>query len=65
MTEQEAKTKWCPHMTYCANPAQLYESNFAVYDNSMCCASECMAWRWDGVIDGEDRSGYCGLAGKP
>jgi hypothetical protein len=28
-------------------------------ENCHCLASECMAWRWS-----DEKSGYCGLAGK-
>jgi len=64
MTEEEAKTKWCPR----------------AHDGSdqACIGSQCMAWRrvpagqhqescgpqggYKTVIDYE---GFCGLAGKP
>ena len=59
MTEEEAKTKWCPNGTRDAS----------------CCASRCMWWRWiskagtseDGTANyytGKWK-GYCGVAGKP
>ena len=47
MTEQEAKTKWCPHMTYLVNPHQVIDGMAAEYVQAQCSASECMAWRWD------------------
>ena len=65
VTEQEAKTKWCPHMTYCVNPHHVMDGLAAEYVQAKCSASECMAWRWHGNIYGEECSGYCGLAGKP
>ena len=37
MTEDEAKTKWCPQ-SRCAN------QDPSLHDN--CIASMCMAWRW-------------------
>lgn len=46
VTEQEAKTKWCPHMTYCVNPHHVMDGLAAEYVQAKCCASECMAWRW-------------------
>ena len=69
LTEEGAKTKWCP----CARQSQ---SNDATYNRSSdsgvnCIASACMAWRWHttfDVITGEpiqDGKGYCGLAGHP
>lgn len=70
MTEQEATTKWCPHMTYCVNPHHVMDGLAAEYVQARCCASECMMWRWDGEVglwegDLEGASGYCGLAGRP
>ena len=70
MTEQEAKTKWCPmaQISY-----QLY-SGVGRLDYQTCIASDCMMWRYktNGQM-GYDRnpddiclaSGYCGLGGKP
>ena len=46
MTEQEAKTKWCPHMPYCVNPHQVAVVSAAEYKQTRCCASGCMMWRW-------------------
>ena len=62
MTEDEAKTKWCP---------QAHDGS-----NQKCIGSKCMAWRWrynnrDLIKDrpeefkGLKDVGYCGLAGKP
>jgi hypothetical protein len=55
MTEDEAKTKWCPHVRHTALP--MSNGDAAVYDNrscevafhvaGCCIASACMAWRWD------------------
>lgn len=54
MTEDEAKTKWCPHVRHTALP--MSNGDAAVYDNrssevafhvvGCCIASDCMAWRW-------------------
>ena len=68
MTEDEAKTKWCPVI----EPA------------IHCIGSGCMAWRWNPVMfmpyqetdpamdhlgsggqEPNTAKGYCGLAGKP
>ncbi len=61
LTEEEARTKWCPH-----DKTERY-NNFAAHNR--CIASDCMAWRWAKPIDEFDgtvvRTGYCGLAGKP
>lgn len=40
MTEEEAKTKWCP---------QMYPIAQAAPTVTRCIASGCMAWRWDGT----------------
>lgn len=81
MTEEEAKTKWCP---------MARERDGAMFP---CIGSACMAWRWIGVLSdgkrhysdealfaarnqhltpsaggmnsGDFPLGYCGLAGRP
>lgn len=77
MTEDEAKTKWCPfgRGTDGQNRGQDDDGNEAAY--GACIASDCMAWRWkstNSYIYGDgtnfvtesysDTEGYCGLAGK-
>ena len=69
MTEDEAKTKWCPQRVKGSSPG------LQTAEACSCIASACMAWRWDGthVNDPADpkadliwsnRSyGHCGLAG--
>lgn len=56
MTEEEAKTKWCPfarvvdrqvELTAAAN--RWYGNAFS--SNSCCIGSACMAWRWDGWVN--------------
>lgn len=59
MTEDEAKTKWCPM----ARPDNQTAANRRYVDgeamkNSRCLGSGCMMWRWSGKT-----TGYCGLAG--
>ena len=65
MTEQEAKTKWCPlaRGKGGVNRADAGE-NTLLYGN--CIGSACMAWRTaEKFGDGKPYLGYCGLAGKP
>ena len=79
MTEDEAKTKWCPHavashtdpraMAHHERPQLgLPTETF----RHACIGSACMAWRWKrhpesaAVKMGHgDATGYCGLAGSP
>ena len=65
MTEDEAKTKWCPHarkvFPYSEAPAHNREADDA--PATKCIASECMAWLREPVVDDRKR-GYCGLGGK-
>lgn len=68
MTEDEAKTKWCPFSrvgddTLTANN----RPSSASYD---CIASACMAWRWTispqnaaNYHPAQIEDGHCGLAG--
>lgn len=77
MTEQEAKTKWCPINAIAIQSTKSYP---------VCIASDCMMWRWedengyfkrvtdDMKMSGMDskeameclpREGWCGLEGKP
>ncbi|MDE2096539.1 MAG: hypothetical protein KGL39_04775 [Patescibacteria group bacterium] len=81
MTEEEAKTKWCPASF--AIPVQLNAdgSGFREGGPWPCSASNCMAWRvnetasfdrWGRPTTRSDEihktislSGFCGLAGKP
>lgn len=46
-TEEEAKTKVCPHMRHCLNPYQVRDGEAAIYEHSNCLGSACMAWRWN------------------
>ena len=66
MTEQEAKTKWCPMVKRVKS--EVIDSRNLPY----CLASACMLWRWSIPIEKvslqneeEWSEGYCGLGGKP
>lgn len=74
MTEDEAKTKWCPFVRLVISDigeAKTDNRDFDYGDGTpSCIASECMAWRWkqEGIEHGEpiynDTYGHCGLASK-
>jgi len=75
MTEDEAKTKWCPFVRAISygspSPTEdhMYITNREGPD-SLCIGSECMAWRTYELRIGAksvipDGQGYCGLAGRP
>lgn len=65
MTEDEAKTKWCPF-------ARVVDSARGTDgEGARCIGSACMAWRWltspevVAAYPGSVADGYCGLAGRP
>lgn len=77
MTEEEAKTKWCPHVrtvigrvtsgisVHSAIVGNAYDAK-RITKETVCIGSACMAWRYvDEVINLPTSPGYCGLAGKP
>ncbi len=68
MTEDEAKTKWCPYQ------GVGVKADSKAGARSRCIASDCMAWRTSHTTDSaggrvvmtcKDGHGFCGLAGKP
>lgn len=81
MTEDEAKTKWCPFAISAVNEGSANRMVFTqlpaiggATQAVNCISSACMMWRWDkewqkfdDVIQAtpSNTSGYCGLAGKP
>ena len=79
-TEAKAKTKWCPFVRQSAQAAHSNRGDHPNDGNVNCIGSDCMAWRWQWVIEDQpvplgvnaheidadgNWLGYCGLAGKP
>lgn len=68
MTEEEAKTKWCPFArqdTRGGVTSYGGEGSSTYPVKCMCIASACMAWRWEfKKADGTGTIGFCGLAGR-
>jgi hypothetical protein len=67
MTEEEAKTKWCPMVrfqigtndaTWQGNAYTNRGEVLSPPESVMCIASDCMMWRW---WDSNKYSGRCGL----
>lgn len=74
MTEEEAKTKWCPFARGCGGESGVNRSYIINPERNAeeypCIGSACMAWRLTGTHDGRRGEagapqGYCGLAGRP
>jgi len=78
MTEEEAKTKWCPMDRHVADKVLresadgtftvLQRSSAITNQNSRCVGSACMMFRTKYPlmnISARDQECYCGLAGKP
>jgi hypothetical protein len=67
MTEDEAKTKWCPMVR--APSSAIENHNTGINRESAdfnCIASACMMWLWvDGLRGARNANGCCGLGGKP
>jgi hypothetical protein len=72
MTEEDAKTKWCPY----ANGGARTPTSYGVAICG-CMGAVCMMWRWKTTPDSASyprastgapivstTDGYCGLAGK-
>lgn len=80
MTEDEAKTKWCPvarvalpNGSACNRDFEtpnLQESHPSFIAATRCIGSACMAWQYDLTREEASNgypaaSGHCGLTGKP
>lgn len=73
LTEEQAKTKWCPFVRQGSAVSGLGSLNREhehghTYGGLNCIASDCMAWCWHSldVHAPEDlRTGFCGLARRP
>ena len=83
MTEDEARQRWCPFVRVTVTPNDAsWQGNMltnrgdipASSANTLCIASDCMAWRWNkNTVSGSLRTprasgcpepkGHCGLAG--
>ena len=63
MTENEAKTKWCPMVNRAGDRGNRTADGVTM---GRCVASGCMMWRTTlHGTEGKVYEGYCGLAGKP
>ena len=64
MTEDEAKTKWCPQTLHATLRVTDHVKLPVEMSGALCIGSKCMAWRW---LDDEPgcEAGFCGLAGRP
>lgn len=57
MTEDEAKTKWCPFVRFVGSTMSEHSAFSSRLEDlspegTRCIASACMAWRWEMVHDG-------------
>jgi hypothetical protein len=76
MTEEEAKTKWCPFARCYTSDGSYNRYDHGISPATACIGAKCMSWRWvkDPLIaamthkkqvpDYVGEHGYCGLAGK-
>jgi hypothetical protein len=74
MTEDQAKTKWCPMVRFSIGEDDNNSCNNRDIsgDVTKCIGSDCMMWRMKYVEQQDERNVsvlmpdyYCGLAGKP
>jgi len=75
MTEEEAKTKWCPMVRNVREGINVGPWNRVEGEipyTSKCIGSDCMLWRREvvfytdevGPTEEDNKRGYCGLAGE-
>ena len=75
MTEDEARTKWCPYAINASADLALGDMGWdkeisKIHPAFRCIASDCMMFRWyfkdrdTHPHEKSDIDGYCGLAGK-
>jgi len=69
MTEDEAKTKWCPmarEYVINATAADVGQSETNMpYGDITCIASECMAWQWIVTPEEAEKRGRVGMTYQP
>ena len=67
MTEEEAKTKWCPFVRVGDGNNRFESGPTLLWKGRYCIGSDCMAWRASYAELQPDKTnklhGYCGLAG--
>ena len=67
MTEEEARTKWCPHVRFVIDSelhafiGNRFEKPSIYNDECLCIASECMLWLPDAGFQRTGNRGHCGL----
>lgn len=65
MTEDEAKTKWCPKAFVGDGESsgnRMWGKNGAPDSDCFCLASDCACWVWDSEkAMKENRQGHCGF----
>jgi len=72
MTEEQAKTKWCPHARCVVDAPHYASGNIFGENREKCIASDCMMWKWridktgaaiaNAQADvGLEPDGYCGV----
>ena len=76
MTEDEAKTKWCPMARFLdgddiggANRWRVTTHDGLAHKECLCIGSDCMMWREVERVNKQSSDlytvGYCGLGGTP
>jgi hypothetical protein len=80
MTEDKARTTWCPHVRMSHNGSNRWPNTddpLGLLFGCECFASRCSQWRWadeqpsgigyqaHNIPHDKNALGYCGLAGKP